>query len=165
MSRFPVAFRLPAFASWPSFARWGTGPPLTVGLPADKDRTSTGLPRSATHEIRPGWVPSIPPGSVVPARPERSLPARRLPLYNGMSLYPGQTTHHPGFLITRHQSRVQQMFTRPAFPSPVAPGWNGALGLYPELHTPSLPTAHVEVGTGTRHYLSYVAINWPSCLS
>ena len=28
MSRFPVAFRLPAFASWPSFARWGTGPPL-----------------------------------------------------------------------------------------------------------------------------------------
>ncbi len=42
-------------------------------------------------------------------------------------------------------------FTRPTFPSPVAPGWNGSvLGLSPELRTPPLQAAHVGVGTGHR---------------
>jgi hypothetical protein len=48
MSRYPVAFRPPAFASWSSFARWGTWAFLVVGLPAPdtRCRTPTGLSRS-----------------------------------------------------------------------------------------------------------------------
>jgi hypothetical protein len=43
-------------------------------------------------------------------------------------------------------------FTRPAFPSPVAPmmGWE-PLGFFPELHTELLPATHVEEGTGLEH--------------
>ena len=62
MSRFPVAFRLPAFASRSSDSRPGAWAFLTVGLPGQSGRTPTGLPRSARCELRPGWVPPVPRG-------------------------------------------------------------------------------------------------------
>ena len=45
MSRFPVAFRLPAFASRSSDSRRGIGPSLRSAYRA-KARTPSGLPRS-----------------------------------------------------------------------------------------------------------------------
>jgi hypothetical protein len=49
---------------------------------------------------------------------------RRLPLPNGQSLHPAGASHRAEPQITRHQRRFKR-FTRPVFPSPVAPGWNG----------------------------------------
>ena len=56
MSRFPAAFRPPAFASWSSCARQGTGPSLRSAyrslLPGpDPDGVAT----FRAHELRPGW--------------------------------------------------------------------------------------------------------------
>jgi len=39
-------------------------------------------------------------------------------------------------------------FTRPAFPSPTTPGWNGnGFGFHPGLRTPQLPATHAKAGT------------------
>jgi hypothetical protein len=64
MSRFPVAFRPPAFRF--SVIRY---PPrswalLTVGLPGTPPACPDldGVTAFRTHELRPGWVPSIPRG-------------------------------------------------------------------------------------------------------
>jgi hypothetical protein len=53
---------------------------LTVGLPASPD--PDGVTTFRTHELRPGWVPSIPRGRRCSSR-LRGLPSRRLPLYHG----------------------------------------------------------------------------------
>jgi hypothetical protein len=60
---FPAAFRLPALASWSSFARWGAGPSSrsayrSLNLGPDPN----GVVTLRTHEMRPGWVPSVPRG-------------------------------------------------------------------------------------------------------
>jgi hypothetical protein len=117
MSRFPVAFRPPAFRF--SVIRF---PPrdwalLTVGLPAN-GRTSTGLPRSA--HTSSDWVGCLlyPGDDGALSRPER-LPGRRLPHLSDMSLNPAPASHPAGLRLTRHQRRFTQ-FTRPVFPSPVA---------------------------------------------
>ena len=148
MSRFPAAFRPPAFASWSSCARQGSWAFLAVGLPVllpgpDPDGVAT----FRAHELRPGWVPSLPRGLRCP-HGRQVIPGRRMPPCSGPSLYPRPATHHRRLLITRHH----QGFTvvhRPAFPSPVAPGWNGSpRACSPGLHTPPLPAAHAGVGTG-----------------
>ena len=108
---------------------------LTVGLP-DKSPDPDGVTTFRTHELRPGWVPSYTPGTAVlipagrrsppaPAASQRPVPTPRsnIPSLRGS--------------LTRHQRGFKQ-FTRPVFPSPVAPGWNGALGLSPELRTPPI---------------------------
>jgi len=47
--------------------------------------------------------------------------------------------------------------SRPAFPSPAAPGSNRLRSGFPlELRTPPLPAAHVEVGTDPEHCPGYV---------
>ncbi len=62
VSRFPAAFRLPAFASRVILSRPGCGPSLrsvyriTIGPDPD------GVSMFRTHEIRPGWVPPMPRG-------------------------------------------------------------------------------------------------------
>jgi hypothetical protein len=125
MSRFPVAFRLPAFASWPSFARWGTGPPLRSAY-RPKGRTSTGLPCSARMRCGRGGCPLYPGGGGAHtggsyARPPPAASQRPAPV-------PRPATHHEGPSL-RGISRGFKLFTRPAFPSPVAPGWSrGPLG-------------------------------------
>ena len=66
MSRFPAAFRPPAFASWPSCSRRGFG--LPHGRPTGQQRCPDldGVPTFHTSEIRPGWVPPIPRGRWCP---------------------------------------------------------------------------------------------------
>jgi hypothetical protein len=80
ISRFPVAFPPPAFRF--SVIRFPLGgwAFLTVGLPASPD--PDGVTAFPTHELRPGWVPSIPRGRRCSSR-LRGLLSRRLPLYHG----------------------------------------------------------------------------------
>ena len=57
-SRFPVAFRLPAFASWSSDSRQGIGPSSRSAYRArPAARTPTGLPRSARTSCDRGGCP------------------------------------------------------------------------------------------------------------
>ena len=99
---FPSPFRPPAFASWSSCARQGTGPSLRSAyrslLPEpDPDGVAT----FRTHELRPGWVPSLPRGLRCP-HGRQVFPGRRTPPCSGPSLYPRPATHHRRLLITRH---------------------------------------------------------------
>jgi hypothetical protein len=135
VSRFPVAFRPPAFASRSSCSRRGVGPSsrsaYRARLPA---RTPTGLPRSTRMSCDRGGCPLYPEDGGAP-RPSRLLD-RRLPLCHGQSLLPAGTSHQAGHCFTRHQ-RGFTRFTRPVFPSPVAARMErAALGLSPGLRTP-----------------------------
>ena len=78
MSRFPVAFRPPAFASRSSDSRRGIGPSLRSAYRArPAARTSTGLPRSARTSCDRGGCPLYPEdGGAHPAgSPPRPAPA------------------------------------------------------------------------------------------
>jgi hypothetical protein len=160
---FPVAFRPPAFASWSSCARQGTGPSLRSAyrslLPGpDPDGVAT----FRAHELRPGWVPSLPRGLRCP-HGRQVIPGRRTPPCSGPSLYPRPATHHRRLLITRHH----QGFTV-VHPSGLPLACSSRVerepsGFFPGLHTPPLPAAHAGVGTGiVGTCLSYVTISWSS---
>jgi hypothetical protein len=95
MSRFPAAFRPPAFTSWascparefsPSYDR-PTCPPF-LHRP-DSDEVSM----FHTRETRLGPGVLSTPGTAVPARP-RSILDRRLPPLNGRSLPPCAAFRH-----------------------------------------------------------------------
>src|SRR6266496_1337207 len=160
---FPVAFRPPAFASWSSCARQGTGPSLRSAyrslLPGpDPDGVAT----FRAHELRPGWVPFLPRGLRCP-HGRQVIPGRRMPPRSGPSLHPRPATHHRRLLITRHH----QGFTV-VHPSGLPLACSSRVerepsGFFPGLHTPPLPAAHAGVGTGiVGTYLSYVTISWSS---
>ena len=95
---------------------------LTVGLPG-KTRTLTGLPRSTrTSCDRIGCLLYPEDGDAHPTDLHSPAGACRFPATS-----PYTPLLHPtwrGRLFTRHQRRFTR-FTRPVFPSPVAPGWNG----------------------------------------
>ena len=135
LSRFPVAFRLPAFRF--SVIRF---PPrgwalLTVGLPDQTSPDLDGVTTFRTHELRPGWVPPVPRGRRCSSRLS-GLPSRRLPLPSGQSLHPATSIPSAELTVTRHQRRFK-FFTRPVFPSPVAPGWNGRPWAFPRASNPA----------------------------
>ena len=149
MSRFPVAFRLPAFASRSSDSRRGIGPSLRSAY-RPTARTSTGLPRFARTSCDRGGCLLYPEdGGAHPdwARPRPAPAASRRPVPAPRSSIPSA-----GLPITRHQQRFTQ-FTRPVFPSPVAPGWNGRPWAFPRASNPAgqEPTTHVRAGTGHEH--------------
>jgi hypothetical protein len=107
-SRFPAAFRPPAFASWASCSRHGFGSPygrLTGARAPDPD----GVSMFRTREMRLGKGVLYTPGTAVPTRP-RMLHDRRLPHHSGASLispvlHPARevmlTRHHQGFPVSR----------------------------------------------------------------
>ncbi len=150
MSRFPAAFRLPAFRF--SVIRYPPGDWafLAVGLPNRPSvRTPSGLPRSTRTSCgRGGCLLHPEDGDAhpteghlqpAPAASQRPVPA------------PHSSVPSTGLSFTGHQRRFTQ-FTRPAFPSPVAHRMERrALGLSPELRTPPLLATHVGVGTGFEH--------------
>lgn len=93
-SRFPAAFRPPAFAS-----RVILFPPrdwafLTVGLPpTSSGRTPSGFPRSTlTRFDRVGCLLYPGDGGAHPG-PD-AVPGQRLPLHNGVSLHSATAPHH-----------------------------------------------------------------------
>jgi hypothetical protein len=99
MSRFPVAVRLPAFASWPSFARRGIGPSSRLAYPAPllQSRDLDGIVTFCTHETRPGWVPSIPRGLRC-LHGRKASPTAACRLTTAKSLSPGPATTIRGLL-------------------------------------------------------------------
>src|SRR5262249_48749646 len=108
-----------------------------------------GVSTFRTHKLRPGWALSIPRGRRCSPGPA-TIPSPRLPHLNGTSLHPTTTTIHARLRITKHQREFKQ-FTRPVFPPPDTPGWNGEhLRLSPKLRTPPLRATHVGAGTGHR---------------
>ena len=85
MSRFPVAFRPPAFASWSSFARWGIGPSLRSAYRPVTEPDPNGIPRFARMSYDRGGCPLYPgdcgahtAGSVSPAAACRISAAKSL---------------------------------------------------------------------------------------
>ena len=170
MSRFPAAFRLPAFRF--SVIRFPPGDwaLLAVGLP-DLGPDLDGVTAFRTHELRPGWVPPLPRGRRCSSRPSRFLD-RRLPLYRGQSLYPAPASHLAGLRLTRHQREFTQ-FTRPIFPSPVASRMEREpSGFPPRASHPAdqEPTTHAEAGTGHRartwnYTLNITSVDLQSCSS
>ena len=151
MSRFPVAFRPSAFASWVIHSPLGNWAFLAVGLPVlgAKGRTPSGF--HVPHvRVATGLGALSTPGTVVLMRPTaflRSPPA----VLQRQNPYTPVLLPSSGLNITRHH-RGFTAFTRPVFPWPVVPGWNGNPWAFPpELHTPLLPATHVGVGTGVEH--------------
>ena len=121
--RFHVGFRPPAFASWASCSRQRIPPSLTVGLPHRRSGPdSVGVPAFRTCETRPGWVPSLLRGDgVVPATETSMTGACRFT--TASPLPPLQRPIGEGWDHEAYEDSLA--FTRPVFPSPVVPGWNG----------------------------------------
>jgi len=105
MSRFPAAFRLPAFASRSPCSRPGPGPSLRSAYrPPPGSRTRTGFPRSAlTRYDRGGWYPLYPRDGGAHPRPD-AVPGRRLPLPSSQSLHPATTSHRRA---THHEASTR----------------------------------------------------------
>ena len=94
MSRFPVAFRLPAFASRSSDSRRGIRPSSRSAYRARRPDLD-GVTAFRTHELQPGWVPPLPRGRRRSSRLSAVL-NRRLPLLSGQSLHPATSIHQRG---------------------------------------------------------------------
>jgi hypothetical protein len=112
---------------------------LTVGLPGcspDLDGVSV----FRTHELRPGWAPSVPRGRRCSSRP-RPLPGRRLPLRSGQSLHPAGSSHRRGSCLTRHLPRVHTCSPVRSSPCLWPPGWNGPPLGFPPSFAPRRPGA------------------------
>ena len=86
-SRFPVAFRPSAFASWVLLRPLGSCAFLTVGLPAVDPPDPNGVVMLRMNKIRPGRAPPLPRGRwCAPGR--RLSSGRHPPLPSGQSLRP-----------------------------------------------------------------------------
>ena len=157
---FPLPFRPPAFASWPSCARQGPGPSLrSADRPCGQGRTPAGLPRSARMRCGRGGCPLY-PGDCGARTAGRSSPAAARRLAAARPCTPVQRPTTGGFL-SRGIIKGSRSFTRPAFPWPVAPGWNGSpRASSPGFTPPRSPAAHAGAGTGIMGTcLSYVTIS------
>jgi hypothetical protein len=122
MSRFPDAFRPPAFASWPSCSRRGFGLPHGRPTGQQRCRISTGFPRSTRARNDRGGRPLYPGnGGVLPV--EGSLFNRHLLLSSGQSLHPADTSHRRDPNVTRHHRRFTRVHPS-GLPLPVTPGWD-----------------------------------------
>ena len=94
---------------------------LTVGLPGNT-WTLTGFPRSARTRFGRGGCPLY-PGTVVLSRLDALHQPAPAAFSSGQSCTPLNHPTWPGIALTRHH-RGFTCFTRPAFPSPVVPGWS-----------------------------------------
>ena len=151
MSRFPDAFRPPAFASWPSCSRRGFGLPHGRPTGQQRCRISTGFPRSTRARYDRGGRPLYPgDGGVLPV--EGSLFNRHLPLPSGQSLHPAGTSHRRDSNVTRHRRGFTRVHPS-GLPLACDPRMGrGSLGFFPKLRTPPLPATHVRAGTGHGHW-------------
>ena len=101
-----------------------------------------------TSEKRPGWVPSLPRGRWCSPRPD-AVPDRHLPLHNGQSLHPTDTTHLRGSSLRDINEGSRDSPVRSA-PNPWPPDGTRTLRRSLKLRTPPSPAAHVKGGAKTR---------------
>jgi hypothetical protein len=104
-SRFPAAFRPPAFASWASCSRQGIGLSLRSACqqrPGWRHWTRTGFPRSTRMRCGRAGCPLYPRGDGVPCG-HRCVRGRRLPPHSGWPLPPRYCTPARDVRLTRHQ--------------------------------------------------------------
>ena len=163
---FPVAFRLPALASWDPVPPRSYAP-LAIGLPNNATGTCVlpgprrGFRFPHTRAATGLGALATPRPCVLHSRATHPAAARSL------CREPGPTTlsssHLPGLFITR-PSRVHLTFTRPVFSGPVAPGWiRCPVRRIPRASHPidQEPAAHAKVGDGRssthpeRHFGTY----------
>ena len=127
MSRFPAAFRLPAFASRSSDSRRGVGPSLRS---ADRTRSSgprRGLPRSArTSYDRGGCLLYPEDGDTHPAGPSSPTGACRFAATSPCT--PPQPSIDARLCFTRHQPGVHTSSPVRSSPRLTLPDGTGALG-------------------------------------
>ncbi len=102
--------------------------------PCCQGRTPTGLSRSARMSCGRGGCPLY-PGDCGARTAGRSSPAAARRLAAARPCTPVQQPTTGGFL-SRGIIKGSQSFTRPAFPSPVTPGWNGSPRAFPPGFTP-----------------------------
>jgi hypothetical protein len=145
-SRFPVAFRPPAFASRSSHTRRGVGPSSRSAY-RPEGRTQTGLPRSArTSNDRTGCPLYPGDDGAIPTvtNPRSASAASQRPAPN-----PAPTTHQRG-LNLRGISKSSRNSPARSSPHPRLPDGTGAASAFPRASNPA-NAAHVRVGTGHRH--------------
>ena len=170
--RFPVAFRLSAFAFWVILRPLGDSAFLTVGLPRPLVAERPGPHRGCRVEHEQdatGQGALFTPGTVMRSRPAtilRPAPAasqRPVPIPRSNLPPPGATftKRHRGFTHVHPSPRT---ITSRAGSLPTPTGLllacvrrmeRQTLGFYPELRTPHSPATHVEAETG-RHALARV---------
>jgi len=122
-SRFPAAFRPPAFASRVFLRPLGDSASLTVGLPAAiNGRTPSGLSRSACARYGRGGCPLYPgDGGALPASSDQPAGTCRLPAA-GPYLPPAASHRRESFMTRRHRGFTH---VHPSgLPQPVTPGWD-----------------------------------------
>ena len=152
VSRFPVAFRLPALASWPSVARWGIGPSLRS---AYRTPLLESGPQRGFHvphvRVAAGVGALYTPGTVVLTRPTNSP---RPPPAASQRHCPCTPVLLPSSEAPSNEASLRVYCIHPpGLPRPVAPGRNRhPWALPPELQTPPLLATHVRVGTGIEHW-------------
>ena len=115
-------------------------------------RTPNGVTAFRTHELRPGWAPSLPRGRRCSSRTgatSRPAPAASLRLVP----FPPPTVPPARMLLNEASTKGSHVFARPVFPSPVAARMErAAASAFPRASHPAdqEPTTHAEVETGHR---------------
>ena len=147
MSRFPAAFRLPAFASRSSDSRRGVGPSLRSAYRTRPlARTPTGLPRfTRTSCDRGGCLLYPEDGDARPADSSSPAGACRFPAAS--PCHPAACSHRGGPQLRGINGGSRDSPARPA-PRLWPPDGTGTLGLSPVLRTPPLPATHDRAGPG-----------------
>ena len=147
MSRFPAAFRPPAFASRSPCSRPGAGPSSRSAYrPPPGSRTRTGFPRSAPARYDRGGCPLYPrDGGARPGRMPCPAVACRFPAAS-----PCTPLLHPTGGATHHEASTRVHAIHPSgLPLACNPRMGReVLGLSPVLRTPLLPAAHDRAGPG-----------------
>ena len=150
MSRFPVAFRLPAFASRSSESRRGTGPSSRSAYRPNSPDLDGGY-RVSHARATTGVGASCIPRTTVLSRLS-GVPSRRLPLPSGQSLALRYSIPPAELTVTRHQSEVQVLHPS-GLPLACSPRMERApLGFCLMLRTPpGSPATHVRPRPGHKH--------------
>lgn len=151
MPRFPIAFRLPAFASRVIHFPLGVRPPSRSAHRHVAAPDHNGVPTFHTHEMRPGRVPPVSRGRR--CSPDRQkIPGRRLPFLNGQPLHLAVTTHQARLTHNETSNRGSLSFTHPVCPLPVTPGWSRGPSAFPRASHPAVASdARRGWGQATEH--------------
>jgi hypothetical protein len=150
-SRFPVAFRLPAFASWAFLFPPRDCAFLAIGLPFTRvgRRGLDGVSMFRTNEIRVGSGAPFTPGLRCSHSRRKRISCRcrfstASPALRSFSCLPELrvTKPHQGFTLV-HPSTLPLACSLRTGQRP--------LGFSPRLRTPQLPMTHARAGTGIEH--------------